>query len=132
MSTFELAGTQFALSHNSMQIGLHQLLVQIHLVELIGVDDVHVVEAGDVLVTSKMPEQLDLPKSTLRQDTFGEDICDLLDGNRLARRIMCRCRYAAICALAELLGDGVGRVDEKRLLQDVVGGARRRLLVMMM
>lgn len=110
-------------THDGVQVGFHGLLVQVDFVEVGGVDDVHVVEACNVLVTSKVTQQpggarerggrsarsaymqlkqldsLDLPQATLGQYPLAKDIGDLLDGYALARCLVRGSSYAAVGSL---------------------------------
>ena len=110
-------------SDDGVEIGLHQLLVQVELVVGLRVDDVHVVEAGDVFVVAKVLEELDLAQGALGEDLLAKDVGDLFDGDRLAAvacRVACR-HHQAISTLTELFRDGEVVLDDKRLSVNVEG-----------
>ena len=59
-------------------------LVQVCFIEVVRSGNVHVVQAGDVSVTTEVLQQLDFAQGALGQNLLGKDICDLLDSDALA------------------------------------------------
>jgi len=52
---------RLATSNDGSQITLHQLFVEVCLVEIVRVRDVHVIQARNVTVSTKVLQELDLP-----------------------------------------------------------------------
>jgi hypothetical protein len=103
-------------------------LVQVCFVEVVRSGNVHVVQAGNVSVTTEVLQQLDLAQGALGQDLLGEDICDLFDSDAFASLVVGGSADDTVGALAELLGDSVALVDDEVLvedLEDLAAGKRR-------
>lgn len=103
-------------------------LVQVCFVEVVRSRNIHVVQASDVSVAAEMLQQLDLTQGAFGQNLLGEDICNLLDSDALARLVVGGSADNAVGALAELLGDGVALVDDEVLVEDfedLAAGERR-------
>lgn len=80
-------GQRLAQADDLVHVTFHQLLVKIDLVEVasgrVG-DNVQVIQASDVLMTTEELQKLNLTKRTLAKDFLGKDVGDLLDGNVIA------------------------------------------------
>ena len=108
-----------------MEVSFHELFVEIDFVEVGRVDDVHVVETGDVFVTAEVTQKFDFAKGTFGEDLFGEYVGDFLDSDGFAGGTVGSGCYTAVCALAEVFCDFVGIVDQEGLVEDAVGCALR-------
>lgn len=93
--------------------------VQIRLIEVIRPGNVHIVKTGDVPVSSKVLQQLDLSQGPLGEDLLAEDIGDLLDGDAFASLAVGRCADDSVSALSKLLCHGVPLVNDEVLVEDL-------------
>lgn len=110
-----------------MQVRLHELLVEVHLVERLRIRNIEVIQAGDVLVAAEMTQEpersvwyvLDFTQCALRQNALREHIRDALDRDALARCTVHGGGHASVRALAKALGDAVRRVYPEDLREDL-------------
>ena len=73
-----------------------------------------------VSVAAEVLQKLDLAQRALGENLLAEDIGDLLDGDALAGAIVVvRRADDAVCALAQLFGDGVAFVNDEVLVEDL-------------
>jgi hypothetical protein len=98
-------------------IAFHQLLIGVAFVEVIWAGNVHVIETGNISVSSEVLQELDFAQGTLGQDLLAEDIGDLLDGHALAGLVVGGSADNAVCTLSQLLGYVVALVDDEFLVE---------------
>lgn len=106
-----------------MQISLHQLFIEVDLVEVaIRLEDnIHIVEACDVLVATEVVKKSDLSKASFGKDPLGVDVGYFLDRAALTRSAMSSCDDATVCTLTKFLDVLILRVDDKGRVE---GGER--------
>jgi hypothetical protein len=82
-----------------VQVGVHELVHQVHVVEALP-GGLHDVAHADDVVMAQVAQQLDLPQRATRVREVLERIADFLDGHLLpGHRVLCRAHHA-VCALA--------------------------------
>ena len=97
----------------------HLTFIQVRLIEVVRSRDVHVIQAGDIPVSSEVLQQLDFTQRSLRQDLLGEYIGHLLDCDTLAGLVVGGCADDTVRALSQLFGNRVALVHYEVLIKDL-------------
>jgi len=110
---------RLARADDGVEVGLHELFVEIHLIEvpIRAEDNVHIIQASDVLVSAEMMQQLDLTQTSLCEYPLCVDVRYFLDRAPFPRAPVLSGYDAAVSALSEFLDELVLRVDNKGRVQ---------------
>lgn len=68
-----------------VQIGVHELVNQVHILEASAVDRQHHILQGNHILMLDVPQELELPQGPQRVDPVLEHVVDLLDRDLLVR-----------------------------------------------
>lgn len=114
-------------TNNSVKVCLHELFVEVYFVKdsIRLKDNVHIIEASNILVATEVVEELDFSETSLGEDFLGTDIRNLFDRAALSGTPVLCSDDETVGALSEFLVERIILIDDERLLERSEGVSLR-------